>query len=91
MLRSGDELRLVAPGNALPHHTDHDLPAMGRAAVAWALVPIVFTALIYLPLNSFENRYSQPTFPFITLLGAVALVAVREKWSARRSPKVVTA
>lgn len=50
-----------------------------RSLVAWALVPLAFTSLVYLPLNSFENRYSQPMFPFLTLFVAVGLVALRER------------
>lgn len=39
-----------------------------RSKIVWAVVPLVFTSLIYLPLNSFENRYSQPMLPFVMLL-----------------------
>lgn len=54
-----------------------------RALVRWAAVPLAFTSLVYLPLNSFENRYSQPMFPFLTLLVGVALVSMWERWFAR--------
>lgn len=57
-----------------------------RSPVVWAVVPLVFTSLIYLPLNSFENRYSQPMFPFIFLLVGFAAV----EWRAR-GQKVVAA
>ena len=30
-------------------------------------IPILYTALIYFPLNGFENRYSQPVYPFILI------------------------
>lgn len=59
-----------------------------RAPVRWALVPLAFTALVYLPLNSFENRYSQPMFPFLTLLLGFALVTARESWAARKGGNV---
>ena len=55
-----------------------------RSPVRWALVPIAFTSLVYLPLNSFENRYSEPMFPFLTLLAAVGLVAARSRWTRSR-------
>ncbi|MBL8915554.1 MAG: hypothetical protein JNM17_32955 [Archangium sp.] len=47
-----------------------------RATVRFAVLPLAFTAAAYLPLNSFENRYSQPMFPFLTLLAANALATV---------------
>jgi len=55
-----------------------------RSNVRWALLPIAFTSLIYLPLNSFENRYSQPMFPFLTLLLAVGAVAMGSRWLKQR-------
>ena len=33
--------------------------------VSLMLVPIIYTIAIYLPLNSFENRYSQPVYFFL--------------------------
>ncbi len=50
-----------------------------REAVAWLLVPLVFTALIYFPLNGFENRYSMPVYDLLVLFAAVAVAA----WRAR--------
>lgn len=57
-----------------------------RLAVRWALVPLAFTSLVYLPLNSFENRYSQPMFPFLTLLVAVCVVAGHDRWWRKGVP-----
>ncbi len=51
-----------------------------RLAVRWAVLPVAFTSLIYLPLNSFENRYSQPMFPFLTLLIGVAVLTGQQRW-----------
>tara|TARA_B110000503_G_C7148448_1_gene414023 strand:- start:1291 stop:2565 length:1275 start_codon:yes stop_codon:yes gene_type:complete len=34
------------------------------------LIPIVYTAAVYVPLNSFENRYSQPVYLFIIFFAA---------------------
>ncbi|MGV3625171.1 MAG: hypothetical protein ACO1OB_30435 [Archangium sp.] len=56
-----------------------------RSPLLWAVVPLAFTALIYLPLNSFENRYSQPMFPFILLLVGFAAVEAVTWWRARRN------
>lgn len=60
-----------------------------RSPMAWALTPIAFTALIYLPLNSFENRYSQPMFPFVTLLFAVAASAAERRLRSRAASQAV--
>lgn len=60
-----------------------------REPVAWMLLPIAFTSLLFLPLNSFENRYSQPMLPFVVLLAASAIVAAREWLSQRKSAAVL--
>jgi 4-amino-4-deoxy-L-arabinose transferase-like glycosyltransferase len=44
-----------------------------RSALAWVVVPLTFTALVYLPLNSFESRYSQPMVPLLVLLSGFAI------------------
>ena len=36
------------------------------------VLPILYTALIYFPLNSFENRYSQPVYPFLIVFAGIA-------------------
>lgn len=36
-----------------------------RSALIWLAVPLVYTALVHLPLHSFENRFSQPVFMFL--------------------------
>jgi hypothetical protein len=51
-----------------------------RSPLAWVLVPLVFTGAVYFPLNSFENRYSQPVLGLLFLLGAVA---ASELWALR--------
>lgn len=54
-----------------------------RSPLLLATIPLAFTALAYLPLNSFENRYSQPMFPFLTLLVGAALVSLGDWRGAR--------
>jgi hypothetical protein len=44
-----------------------------RYAMRWLSVPLLFTVAVYLPLNSFENRYSQPVYPLLLLFTALAL------------------
>ncbi|MFO0678091.1 MAG: hypothetical protein U0169_16265 [Polyangiaceae bacterium] len=44
-----------------------------RQPAAWLSFPLAFTTAAYLPLNSFENRYSQPTLAFVMILAAIAL------------------
>jgi Dolichyl-phosphate-mannose-protein mannosyltransferase len=41
--------------------------------LVWVTVPLVFTSLVYLPLNSFESRYSQPMIPLLVLLAGAAI------------------
>lgn len=55
-----------------------------RWALRWFVVPIAFTALVYLPLNSFENRYSMPVFPLLVALAAQAAHVGWTWWRARR-------
>ena len=34
-------------------------------------IPILYTAGIYMPFESFENRYSQPVYPFILIFSSI--------------------
>ena len=45
-----------------------------RHPVSILVLPILYTALIYFPLNSFENRYSQPIYPFVLVFAAIMVV-----------------
>lgn len=42
-------------------------------------LPVLYTALIYFPLNGFENRYSQPVYPFLLVFAGVAAVSFTNK------------
>lgn len=44
-----------------------------RNVLRLLVVPIAYTALVYLPLNSFENRYSQPVYPLLIACAGIAL------------------
>jgi hypothetical protein len=60
-----------------------------RSELRWFLVPLAFAVLVYLPLNSFENRYSQPLYPMLLALGAYAVQGgwqrLGERLAARRT------
>lgn len=51
-----------------------------RSELRWLLVPLAFTVLVYLPLNSFENRYSQPLYPMLIALAAYATQSAWLRW-----------
>jgi hypothetical protein len=52
-----------------------------KSALRWWCVPILFTAAVYLPLNSFENRYSQPVYPLLLIFAAMTVtVGLRRRW-----------
>lgn len=44
-----------------------------RSPLRWLSVPILFTAAVYLPLNSFENRYSQPVYVLLLIFAAACM------------------
>lgn len=44
-----------------------------RYALAWLGLPLGFTLVVYLPLNSFENRYSQPVYLFLIAFAALTV------------------
>lgn len=54
-----------------------------RSELRWLLVPLAFTVLVYLPLNSFENRYSQPLYPMLLALAAYATQRGWQRWGDR--------
>ena len=43
------------------------------------LLPIIYTALIYMPFPSFENRYSQPVYPFVLVYAGIAFSIIFRK------------
>ena len=47
-------------------------------------LPLLYTAVIYMPLTAFENRYSQPVYPFILLFAAIALPIIFKRINFRR-------
>lgn len=55
-----------------------------RSAALWLALPIVYTAAVYFPLNSFESRYSQPVFPFVLVFAGIALATIAQ-WHFRRN------
>jgi len=45
-----------------------------RSHIMILFLPILYTAFIHFPLNSFEIRYSQPVYPFLLVFAGIALV-----------------
>jgi hypothetical protein len=41
-------------------------------------LPILYTALVYFPLNSFETRYSQPVYPFLLVFAGIAIATLKK-------------
>lgn len=53
-------------------------------SLVWVLaVPVLYTALVYLPLHSTENRYSHPV---LQCLVALAAISARAIWRRRQAP-----
>jgi hypothetical protein len=44
-------------------------------------IPILYTALIYFPLNGFENRYSQPVYPLLLIFAGYGISYFKDKFS----------
>lgn len=44
-------------------------------------IPIIFTAIIYFPLNGFENRYSQPVYPLLLIFAGYGFSYLKDKFS----------
>jgi hypothetical protein len=47
-------------------------------------IPVLYTAIIYFPLNSFENRYSQPVYPFLLVFVGFGISILRNKYNLMR-------
>ena len=47
--------------------------------VSYMLIPLIYTIAIYLPLNSFENRYSQPVYFFLIFFAGDFLYKLYKK------------
>ena len=50
-----------------------------KRSLLFLFLPIIYTSLIYMPFESFENRYSQPVYPFILIFAGVALSIIIKK------------
>ena len=48
-----------------------------RHPLSLLLVPVLFTALVYLPFHSTENRYSEPVFALVVVLAILGASAAR--------------
>lgn len=62
-----------------------------RAALTWLLLPVAYTWAIFLPLNGWEQRYSQPALPFATALAVFGAHAVWTNFRAKAAAPEVTA
>jgi len=47
-------------------------------------LPIFYSALIYMPFSSFENRYSQPVYPFVLIFAAVSISIIINQVNLKR-------
>ena len=54
-----------------------------RSPLLFLLIPLIYTAFIYMPLSSFENRYSQPVYPFVLLYAGIAFSMIFKKNSSK--------
>ena len=50
-----------------------------RHPVSKLIITKLYTAIVYFPLNSFENRYSQPVYPFIIIFAVFTLISFTDK------------
>jgi len=55
-----------------------------RNSVLVLVLPLLYTALVYFPLNSFENRYSQPVYPFVLVFAGIAAARLADKLNRTR-------
>ena len=46
-------------------------------------IPIIYTSIVYLPFASFENRYSQPVYPFVLLYAGIAFSMIFKRNSSK--------
>lgn len=51
-----------------------------RSWLAWLAIPIVYNALIFLPLHSTEPRYSQPVYLFLCAFAAFVVLYLKDRW-----------
>ena len=71
---------------------------LGGLALAWwrrrrilmLCLPIVYTAAVYFPLNGFENRYSQPAYPFLIACAGYFLAWLSTRRSLSRGASDVS-
>ena len=54
-----------------------------ESPLRWLSIPIIGTALVFFPLNGFENRYSMPVYDLVLIFAAAGLVWLRERFRAR--------
>jgi hypothetical protein len=54
-----------------------------KLLVALVATPVLYSAVLYLPLHSTENRYSHPVLPCLVVLAALNLEAAWSRWRAR--------
>ena len=55
-----------------------------RNCLLFLTLPLLYTAVIYMPFTAYENRYSQPVYPFILLFAAIALPIIFKRINFRR-------
>jgi hypothetical protein len=60
------------------------LAARSRHPLAWLAIPLVYTSALFFPLNSFENRYSQPVFGLLVAFAAYACTRAFARSAAQR-------
>jgi 4-amino-4-deoxy-L-arabinose transferase-like glycosyltransferase len=58
-----------------------------RSRALILVLPILYTALIYFPLSSFENRYSQPVYPFLLVFAGIAAATLKDTINLKRFRK----
>ncbi len=56
-----------------------------RSWLSWLAIPIVYNALIFLPLHSTEPRYSQPVYLFLCAFAAFVIVLLWDRWRSEDS------
>ena len=61
------------------------IACLQRNRALMLVLPILYTALIYFPLNSFEIRYSQPVYPFFLVFAGIAAATLTNTINLKRS------
>lgn len=49
----------------------------------WLAIPLVYTTALFFPLNSFENRYSQPVYGLLAAFAAYGFTRAHARWFSR--------